>query len=161
MHRFVGTDRPRAPKRPDALRLTDAGTLPERHARPQTDPAAPGAIEPSDPRWVLAVEVARNLQGGRAAILTPERRARAMNFAREMGLRPFDASLVIAIVQDAARTNARPLGGMPADVHSRLSLVGAPESVQPAATPSLWPAVVSAGVLAVAIFSALVAWVGL
>lgn len=164
MHRLVGTDRPQTPKRPGALRLVDAGTLHGRHAPAQADRLDSGGahasaiIEPADPRWVLAVEVARNIQGGRAAILTPERRARTMTFARQLGLRPFDASLVIAIIQDSARTGARSLGaGMPPDVQSRLSLVGGAQPIEP--ETAHWPVVLGAGVLAVAIFSALVAWV--
>ena len=57
----------------------------------------------SDPRWVLAAAALTALEGGRAAILAPARRRRLMTIAASMGLREFDASLIIAIVQDAAR----------------------------------------------------------
>lgn len=73
-----------------------------------------------DPRWVLAVEVQRQIQGGRAAIVTPDTRHRLMLVGRRLGLRPFDTSLVIAILQDAARRGEDPLGPMSV---SRLRLV--------------------------------------
>jgi hypothetical protein len=57
-------------------------------------------LEPTDPRWVLAVRAHSQLQG---ATLTPDRRERVMRTARLLGVRPFDASLIIAIVQDQAR----------------------------------------------------------
>jgi len=55
---------------------------------------------PSDPRWVLAVRTAESLEG---AMLRPERRERLLRIARLMGLTPFDANIIIAIVQDQAR----------------------------------------------------------
>ncbi len=61
-----------------------------------------------DARRILALRASEALQGGRAALLTPERRERLMTISRAMGLRPFDASLIIAIVQDAARRTGHP-----------------------------------------------------
>jgi len=58
------------------------------------------ALDPADPRWVLAVRTQSQLQG---TALTPERRARVMRTARMLGIRPFDANVIIAIVQDQAR----------------------------------------------------------
>ncbi|GAB4517425.1 MAG: hypothetical protein Tsb0013_21700 [Phycisphaerales bacterium] len=54
-------------------------------------------------REVFAARVAESLEGGRSAILRPERRARLVDLATRMGIRPFDAHLVIALTQDAAR----------------------------------------------------------
>ena len=65
---------------------------------------AASSLDADDSRWVFAVRVSKVLDGGRAAILAPERRALLMGNAREMGLREFDANLVIAIVQDCVRT---------------------------------------------------------
>ena len=56
-----------------------------------------------DARVVFAIDVERSLEGGRAAALRPERRERLVAGAVKRGMRPFDANLVIAIVQDAAR----------------------------------------------------------
>jgi hypothetical protein len=57
-------------------------------------------LDPNDPRWILAMQTQARLQG---ATLTPERRDRLMQSASKLGLRPFEANLVIAIVQDRAR----------------------------------------------------------
>ncbi len=58
-----------------------------------------------DPRWVLAVRCAEALQG---AVLPPEKRQRLVDLGKRLGLSPFDANLVIAIVQDQARRGYAP-----------------------------------------------------
>lgn len=104
---------------------------PARHARIGPDASPPGdaiaaenraasTIAALDPRWIFAVQVKRALLGGRAAVIRPEDRRRLMLAAQRLSLRPFDASLVIAIVQDGARQGEDPLGR---DVVSRLKLV--------------------------------------
>jgi hypothetical protein len=62
--------------------------------------AANPALDPTDPRWVLAVRAYAQLQG---ASLNPNRREKLIRSAGGMGVRPFDANLIIAIVQDHAR----------------------------------------------------------
>ena len=62
--------------------------------------AANTALDPTDPRWVLAVRAYSQLQG---ASLNPNRREKLIQSAGGMGVRPFDANLIIAIVQDHAR----------------------------------------------------------
>jgi hypothetical protein len=62
--------------------------------------AANRSLTPADPRWVLAARAYAQLQG---ATMTYDRRQRVMRTARRLGLRPFDANLIIAIVQDQAR----------------------------------------------------------
>lgn len=74
-----------------------------------TENRSAGGLSAIDARWVFAVQVTRTLDGGKAAILTPERRRELVAGAVRMGLRPFDANLVIAIVQDAARRGESPL----------------------------------------------------
>ena len=64
---------------------------------------AAAALDLEDARLIFAVRVSEHLDAGRAAVLTPENRRRLMKLSSGMGLEPFDASLVIAIVQDAAR----------------------------------------------------------
>src|SRR5579862_6688850 len=59
-----------------------------------------GLMTATDPRWVLAARTAAWLQGGRAAILSPDRRRSIVAMAPALGLRPFDAALIIAIAQD-------------------------------------------------------------
>ena len=61
------------------------------------------SLDPTDPRWVLAARTHSQLQG---STLTPERRARVLRTARQLGVRPFEANVIIAIVQDHARRGA-------------------------------------------------------
>lgn len=68
--------------------------------------AANTRLDPTDPRWVLAVRAYSQLQG---SSLTPDRRQKLIQTAGGMGVRPFDANLIIAIVQDNAR-RGRDLG---------------------------------------------------
>ena len=58
------------------------------------------SIELNDPRWTLATIAYAKLQDGP---LTPESRDALIKKATRLGLRPFDASLIIAIAQDQAR----------------------------------------------------------
>lgn len=75
--------------------------------------ASVGTITAGDPRWVFAARVASQLEGGRSGVLRPERRERLMRTAKLLGLRAFDASLVIALVQDSARRGEVPSGYAP------------------------------------------------
>ncbi|MEX0885707.1 MAG: hypothetical protein WD009_04630 [Phycisphaeraceae bacterium] len=70
------------------------------------DRAGGGPIAgPGDPRWVLAARAADKLEG---TLLRPEHRDRLIRLGRMLGLSPFDANLVIAIVQDQARRGHPP-----------------------------------------------------
>lgn len=84
-----------------------------------------------DPRWMLAVRASHAIAtvdhsaGGsrgasRLGFLAPEHRRRLVAEGARLGLRPFDTNLVIAIVQDAARSGADPLGD---EARARLALV--------------------------------------
>lgn len=92
-----------------ALRL--AGQVPARIARDDdrvaraNREAAIGArlLSHDDLKSIFAHRVEESLEHGRAAILPPEKRARLVDVAARMGLRPFEAHLVIAMVQDEAR----------------------------------------------------------
>jgi len=59
-------------------------------------------LDPNDPRWVLASQTALQLQG---AALSPARRDNLLKLSHRLGLRPFDANMIIAVVQDEARQN--------------------------------------------------------
>ncbi len=78
----------------------------------------------SDARWVFAARVAESLEGYSAAIVTPEKRDQLLRLATVLGLRPFDANLIIAIVQDSVRCGLDPLSQSTAD---RLQMVAAPQ----------------------------------
>lgn len=67
---------------------------------------AAAGLSAGDTRRVFAVQVAGQLEGGRAAVLTAERRRGLLRRAQGLGLRAFDANLIIAVVQDEARRGA-------------------------------------------------------
>ena len=141
---------------------------PLRLVHPPVEPPAAHAprrppLAPTDPRWVLAVRVAYTMQGGRAAILRPADRRHLHRLASYMGITPFDANLVIAIVQDAARSgdpsSARVRLGP--EVADRLALlhhsgrIAAPERT----TSPLALLLASSGVAAV-LAAAAIRWIG-
>jgi hypothetical protein len=130
------------------LRLVNERTLADPRALPRRNTTAP-----ADPRWVLAVAAARNLEGGRAAIRRPEARDRVTSLARSLGLRAFDSALVIAIVQDAAM-RGEPLGG---EVAGRLKMIS--RGSTPARQPGAGTLMAMAAAGAVVLFTALVALV--
>ena len=144
-----------------ALRLVNAGVVPRATPLRSRNPTQAIAAEnrsaatlsASDARWVLAARTASVLEGGRAAVLPPERRRRLVSLATNLGLRPFDANLVIAIVQDAARTGQGPLG--PA-VAERLLLVRPPERER---VSGLGPAILASIGLAVILTYVLIGWI--
>ncbi len=114
------------------------------------------ALPSTDVRWILATKAAEAIEGGRAALLRPEARKRLLSQARSMGLRPFDANLVLAIVQDQAR-----IGGSmrPDQLAPRLAIVPAGEGLP---APSINPGATSTGsrlwLLAVILISLAAAW---
>ena len=119
---------PRRPSRADDASAQSDRVRRDRNAHREWEVSAENraaaSIETVDARWVLAVRAADALEGGRAAVLKPEVRARLLASAKTMGLRPFDANLILAVVQDAARQ-----GRPPSDAATigRLSLVAPPE----------------------------------
>lgn len=60
-------------------------------------------LDAGDPRWQLAARTATQLQG---TALPAEGRDGLLRLAHEFGLRPFEANMIIAIVQDEARLEA-------------------------------------------------------
>ena len=80
--------------------------------------AANPDLDPTDPRWVLAMRAYTQLQG---SALTFDRRERLMRNAKCMGVRPFDASMILAIVQDRARR-----GGSLSDVAGTVAMLEPP-----------------------------------
>lgn len=78
----------------------------------------------TDPRWVLAIRTAEQLQG---TILPPTQRARLIRLGRLIGLTAFDANLIIAIVQDRAR-RGYPAAQCPTAAHEQLAMIAPPDS---------------------------------
>lgn len=103
------------------LRLVGTGAM----VKPDLTPPRGAAIAgTSDPRWVLAVRVAEQLQG---SILPPAKRERLVNIGKMFGLTAFDANLIIAIVQDQARRGYAP-SYCPTAGEPQLRMVPPPQS---------------------------------
>ena len=113
---------------------------------------AASSLDADDARWVFAVLVSKVLDGGRAAILAPDRRRLLMGNAKEMGLREFDANLVIAIVQDCVRTGHERLCPR---TEARLAMV---RVAQPPFTIQPWQFVVAGIVAGSAIAGMVIMW---
>lgn len=95
--------------------------------------ASAPALDPNDPRLALASKTQAMLQG---PALSPDRRQQLLDFAHDLGMRPFDANLVIAIVQDQARQDEATRKDAPTPVGERLRIVGGPASPTVASTRS-------------------------
>lgn len=81
---------------------------------------AASQIPPLDAQAIFGRRVVEQLDGGRCALLTPDRRQRLVAVGKRLGMTTFDSNLVIAQVQDAARRGedlSRP------SVQARLDLV--------------------------------------
>lgn len=128
------------PPQDDAL----AALAAQRGASPPTSDLAA-----SDARWVFAVRVAHAIEPGPEPLLLPERRRRLLAIAKALGLRPFDANLIIAIVQDAARSG----DALNHSVEQRLGLIRPVE--RRGVSPASLALVAFASALAA---SAVVAW---
>lgn len=115
-------------------------TIAHEQVRAENASAATVSMSALDPRWVMAVQVSREMQGGRAAVITPEARQRLLSTGRRLGLRPFDSNLVIAMVQDGARSGEDPLGR---DVIARLRLVNPEPALDDAKRGPTWSQLVA------------------
>lgn len=110
-----------------------------------------------DARRVLAVRTSEALEGGACAILRPDRRRRILDLAQGMGLRPFDANLIIAIVQDSAR---RGIGAEHEETSARLELVGSARTSDVAERAGgVWMSVAWAACAGLALAGVLIGWV--
>lgn len=113
---------------PPTLRLVQggspaAGVTPENSGRRIAQENRSAAkLDARDARWVLAIRVGQAIEGGRQAMLSPEKRRRLIREGQHLGLRDFDTNLIIAIVQDGARTGE----GLGYNVEQRLSMIRAP-----------------------------------
>ena len=106
------------------------------------------ALDPTDPRWMLACATRDSLQG---AVLTYENRRKLMRLAQRVGIRAFDANLIVAIVQDRARR------GEPLDTATEaIGVIPRPTATESAsATAWVWAAAI---VVAVLVDAVLIGW---
>lgn len=162
-------DKPAAPETqsspPPSAAPARPGDSPARQARVARERVAyenacAAMLPPEDARWLFAVRVSGSLEGGKAALLTPTKRRDLIAAAVSTGLREFDANLIIAIVQDAARRGE--LGdkaGRVAGVASSLTLVGAAERKEARAARARTIKAIIATILAtILIFVLMVRW---
>ncbi|MHC4810535.1 MAG: hypothetical protein ACYTEV_09230 [Planctomycetota bacterium] len=135
----------RGPRRPEEEhRAAFAVTRENRQAALRRD------LDPTDPRWVLAVRVASQMEG---SLLTPERRARVMRTAHQLGIRPFDAGIVIAMVQDRLRR-----GGNLGELAPQLQMLAVPITRRSATPIPIWARFLLAITIATAAVLLLVRW---
>lgn len=107
-------------------------------------------FDPTDARWQLATETQRALQG---AVLAFEDRRRLLAMANRLGIRAFDANLILALVQDRARR------GEPIEAAAETIGMIPVHAAQPRDWAPIWTlSLVLAIALAMVIDAALVAW---
>lgn len=152
-----------------ALRLVNAGVVPTRHSSRRSitqvhDHPAP-EIDQTDPRWAFTVRVASQIEGGRAAILRPERRERLLRLAANLGFSPFDAALIIAMVQDTARRGESQPGYAPLSPHlahrvaeSLPAMPRAKNRAKPTVAVSILQKLLGATIIATAMVAAAILW---
>lgn len=141
---------------PSAALSAERNALDERRARAiEAENRFAASLPAEDARVIFATEVAGQLQGGLVALLTPERRRRLMNRADGLGLRAFDANLIIAIVQDRARC-----GEFDPDAAAdlRLALLRPPGEPRSQGSTPVWMLMLAAVALAGVLLFALVLW---
>ncbi len=152
-----------------SLRLiTPEGSVTLDHAEAARDIAreneqairAARTLAPEDARRILLRRASREIEGGRAAIIRPEVRRRLLQTAERLGVRPFDANLVIAVVQDRARRGEDPAS---AEAHATAVTTTLPHprvqrEQQVRHAWMLARRVVAAGTIAVLILALLTRW---
>ncbi len=109
-------------------------------------------FDPNDARWRLATETQQALQG---AVLAYEDRRALLALAHRLGIRAFDANLILAIVQDRARRGESLQSAAPT-----IAVLPRPTSAASSAMPSsvtlLWVAAIA---IAMLVDSILIAWI--
>jgi hypothetical protein len=132
---------------------TMLGMLEDRRETLQTKDRAIRGKTPDrpTPRRHFQLETARTLQG---SLLPLEKRRALMTRAEELGLRPFEATLMIAMAQDEARNGFQTAED---DLATEATRTGAPLNTPPRRSPSLThvSTAVCTGVL---LASTLIAW---
>jgi hypothetical protein len=112
-------------------------------------------LDPTDPRWKLALRAYAQLEG---TALTPERRRQVERTAATLGVRPFEANVIMAIVQDHARHGR----GLP-DAAATLALLDAPATPVAGRASSdtrvIWLRWIAALAASVAVNAWLIAWI--
>lgn len=124
-----------------AERATQRVAAENRRASAVSDPRV---ISDADLREVFAQRASEMLEGGRAAILRAERRRRLVQTASSMGIAPFEANLIIALTQDAARRGERRVSAATRQTLRMIPSRPAPWWARPATQAVLRPMLASA-----------------
>ena len=145
--RLTAQSAPRSHRRDAETGAPDVRPIRSPSEADSTQNVEPPALTANDPRWVLAIRTHELLDG---SLLRPEARERLLRLGRTMGLGPFDANLVIAIVQDQARRGLGPGAGV-----GQLALIPTSNPVRPLISSRVvW---LTSGCIAVEIL-AILAW---
>lgn len=139
---------------PQSVQCERKSATAQREVAAENRLAAMQGFDPHDPLWILAERAAAAIEGGRAAVLPPERRARLLATGARLGLRPFDSHLVIAIVQDGARSGER-VGDA---TRRRLGLLRRGTGDERAA--EIWLSLAMAGLIAAGMVLVFLGWLG-
>jgi len=97
------------PRNARAARAYGAATTPAQTACGAKPPHASGR-KGVDPRWAFAARVAVAADGPVPGTISPERRQRLIAAAGRLGIRTFEATLIIAAIQDRLRSGLPALG---------------------------------------------------
>lgn len=152
LHRVERASAPAADSLPSSL--SDIAADQRRRESIARANAASAGLSPLDVRWMLAQAVSANLEQGRVAALPPEKRARLLSHASALGLRPFDASLIIAVVQDQARQGK----SLDQEANARLAMIPAANADTKHRDESARLLGIACG-LAIALMGVMIAWV--
>ncbi len=106
------------------------------------------AFDPTDARWKLAIAAQRALEG---AVLAYDERRRLLDLATRIGIRPFDANLILAIVQDRARRGETLESAAPT-----LAIIPSPAHSSPANHTWIWVTGITVAMVADGV---LIAWI--
>jgi hypothetical protein len=115
---------------------------------------AASTLPAGDATRLFAMQVSESLEGGQSAILTPAKRHRLLRLGQRLGVRDFDANLVIAIVQDGARRGENIHNNLTRDRLRLVSVTGAKRE-----HASMVRMIVVAGAIAIGAVIGLVAWI--
>ncbi|MGQ0627390.1 MAG: hypothetical protein ACT4PL_04725 [Phycisphaerales bacterium] len=143
-----------APPAPPARRPAARQSAQTGHMAVAGENVAASALPYNDARWVMAVRTAQMAEGGRAAIIPPRSRRALLRQAKSIGIRAFDAHLIIAIVQDAIRSGR---GALSRESQASLAMVAPAGPVTEPAFP--WPLVVASLFMGFIIFSTVAEWI--
>ncbi|HVZ93631.1 MAG TPA: hypothetical protein VG797_03890 [Phycisphaerales bacterium] len=154
-HAPRGNETWRASERTDHQSANRAATIARDIARENRSASLTAqTLTDADARLIFTRAAAHAIEGGRAALIRPETRKRLLDTARRLGIRPFDAHLSIAVVQDRAR-RGEPIDHIDSFAHPSLTRCREREHAWHIARTAM-----ASAALAVLLLVLLIRWVG-